>query len=251
MRIVDDPSELAELFDTDRESHLYGLADLEPPFWDHSTWYREGPAAVGLVSVGDSWITGYAMSRTAPDETLDLLARVQEPLPSGTWVTGPTGMCEKISGFRRVRDIGPHWRMILDEIVDVEGSSLAVPLDRDDLDALVDLHASDEGRSFFLPAMLADNPFVGIWENGRLVASAGTHVASRRYGVAAVGAVITRPSHRGRGLGTLAVAALCRRIVDHYETIGLNVEVGNEPALHVYDRLGFRRVFQYEEVELL
>jgi RimJ/RimL family protein N-acetyltransferase len=251
LRTITDPAELLRLFAADRETHLYGLADLEEPFWSNSTWYRDGSAVVGVVGVGDRWVTGYAMSRVAPDETLDLLAETIESIPPGTWVTGPTGMFERISTVRSARDIGTHWRMILDEPIDVEGSSRAVPLGPEDLDALVDLHASDRGRAFFLPAMLAGNPFIGIWEEGRLVASAGTHVASTRHGVAAVGAVITRPSHRGRGLGMIATAGLCQRLAGRYESIGLNVETANRPALRIYDRLGFRRVFQYEEIELL
>lgn len=141
--------------------------------------------------------------------------------------------------------------MILSQPVELAGSSAAVRLSIDDLDAVLDLHASDPDRSFFLPMMLESYPFVGIWEAGRLVASAGTHVASRGHGVAAVGAVITRPSHRGHGLGGLAMSALCQTLAKEYRTVGLNVEAGNEPALRIYDRLGFRRVFQYEEVELL
>lgn len=69
--------------------------------------------------------------------------------------------------------------------------------------------------------------------------------------LAAVGAVITRPSHRGRGLGSLATLALCQTLADDYETVGLNVGTTNEPALHVYHRLGFRRALQYEEIEVL
>lgn len=251
MRKVEDPSELADLFEGDRETHIYGLADLEEPFWSNSTWYRDGRAAVGVVTVGDDWVSGYAMSRIAPDETLAVLADIQDSLPAGTWVTGPRGMFEGISRVRQVRDIGPHWRMILDGPIDVEESPQAVLLGPEDLDALSDLHGSDPGRAFFLPAMLAGNPFVGVWEDGRLVASAGTHVASKQHGVAAVGAVITRPSHRGRGLGLKTTAALCQRLVGEYKTIGLNVETANEQALRIYDRLGFRRSFQYEEIELL
>lgn len=251
MRVVDQPGELAELFEADRETHLYGLGDLEEPYWSNSTWYQKDGAAVGVVSVGDRWVTAYAMSRKAPQATLSLLADIHETIPPGTWVTGPRGLYETMAVVRPARDIGAHWRMILDEPSDSDGSSQAVPLHPADLDALADLHASDEGRAFFLPAMLAGNPFVGIWEGDQLIASAGTHVVSKRYGVAAIGAVITRPSHRGRGLAYETLAALCDRLRDEYETIGLNVETANTAALNIYDRLGFHRAFQYEEIELL
>ncbi len=251
MRTVENPEILAALFESDRETHLYGLADLEEPFWSNSTWYRDGDAAVGLVSVGEEWMTVYAMSRVAPEVTLGLLGRVQESVPAGTLVTGPLGLHASMSGLRNCREIGSHWRMILDEPVEMDGFVEAVPLGEDDEEAARALYASDEGGAFFLPTMLSGNPFVGIWKDGQLVAAAGTHVASKRYGVAAVGAVITRPSHRGRGLGTIAVADLCKRLAGEYGTVGLNVERANEPALRIYDRLGFQRVFQYEEIELL
>jgi len=251
VRQVESPSELAELMSADRETHLYGLADLEEPFWSNSTWHRDGPAVVGLVSTGGTWSTGYAMSRLAPEETLALLGDIQKSMPAGTWITGPIGMFRAMTRLRKVKDIGPHWRMILDDLVDVDGASGAVSLSADDLEAVADLHGSDAGSAFFLPEMLDLYPYVGIWEQGRLVASAGTHVASRTYGVAAVGALITRPSHRGRGLAARALSALCSRLVSDFETIGLNVETGNTAALRLYDRLGFRRVFQYEEIEVL
>jgi RimJ/RimL family protein N-acetyltransferase len=251
VNLVSDPEELAALFQRDREAHIYGLADLEEPYWSSSRWFAHGEAAVGIVSVGDDWATGYAMSRVAPDDTLQLLAKLETEIPSATWITGPAGLFAFLSARRRTRDIGSHWRMVLEAPPPADESVDVVALTASDVDALTDLHASDPGRSFFLPGMLERNPFFGIWEDGRLVASAGTHVVSRRYGVAAVGAVITRPSHRGKGLGTLATAALCTFLYDDYETIGLNVETANEAALRVYERIGFRRVFEYEEVEVL
>src|SRR5690606_32377740 len=36
---IEDPAELATLFQRDRETHIYGLADLEEPYWSHSAWY--------------------------------------------------------------------------------------------------------------------------------------------------------------------------------------------------------------------
>jgi GNAT superfamily N-acetyltransferase len=206
---------------------------------------------VGVVSTGEPWQTVYAMSRTAPEETLALLARVQEDVSGGTWVTGPVGMYESVSALRACRDVGRHRRMILDDLISVPGSTAAIPLTADDSAAANDLYASDAGGAFFLPTMLGANPFYGVWDGSRLVAAAGTHVASRRYGVAAVGAVITRPSHRGRGLATVATAALCESLVEEFATIGLNVEESNVAARRVYGRLGFRSAFEYEEIELL
>lgn len=250
MNPVVDPAELADLFEADRETHLYGLADLEEPYWSASTWYLQGVAALGVVSVGGEWVTGYAMSRVAPEETLKLFARVSADLPAGTWVTGPVGLDRTAAALRPTRPIGVHWRMILDGPDALDADQSPTALSRQHLEPMANLYDSDPGGAFWMPEM-SSNPFVGIWEDDLLVAAAGCHVASRRFGVAAVGAVLTRPGYRGGGLGRKVTAALCRRLWGEYRTIGLNVETSNTAALAIYDSLGFRRAFQYEEIELL
>ena len=245
-----DPAELAELFLKEPEVHLYGLADLEEPFWSASRWYRDGDAVVARISVGDDWVAGYAMTKGAPHATLSLLHEIEPDLPTGTWITGPLGMGEHLASTRTLSPKGPHWRVILEGTERLGDSSKAVILTGDDLPPLLDLHESDPGAVFFLPSMLRNGHFVGIWEANQLVASAGTHVASTRHDVVAIGAVITRPSHRGRGLAAAVLSGLCRDLSTRYRTIGLNVVASNTEALRLYAGLGFRKVHQYEEVEL-
>lgn len=251
MNQVAEPAGLIDLLEADRETHLYALGDLEPPYWPNSTWYRRGEAAVGLISAGEDWTTGYAMSRVAPEETLSLFAQVHAELPPHSWVTGATGLFEVVRRVRECRSIGPHWRMILDEPRFLDHDFQVTELGRPDLEAMGELHSTEPGRAFWMVSMLSDNPFVGVWDQDRLIASAGCHVASEPYGVAAIGGVFTHPDHRGRGLGAVATSELLRRLQGRFETIGLNVETSNDPAIRIYDRLGFRRVFQYEEIELL
>jgi ribosomal protein S18 acetylase RimI-like enzyme len=248
---VTDPGELAHIFEADRETHLYGLPDLEEPFWSSSRWYRRRSGIVGRVSAGGGWVTGYAMSQRHPAETIELLTEVQDELPPGTWVTGPLGMNRRISTIRQTQPKGPHLRMILRRFLDVtEGRDVSV-LTCDHAAELVDLHESDPGQSFFMPSLLDHGVFVGVHDQGKLVASAGTHVASDVYGIAAIGAVITHPAHRGRGLGRMVVAALCRELLPRFRTIGLNVAKSNSIAIRLYEELGFRTVFEYEETQLL
>ena len=98
--------------------------------------------------------------------------------------------------------------------------------------------------------MLADEAFVGVRHDGRLVAAAGTHVLSVEHDVAAIGAVYTHPAHRGRGLGGAVTAGVVHRLGDRIGTIGLNAAEDNTPARVVYERLGFEAIWRYEECEL-
>ena len=97
----------------------------------------------------------------------------------------------------------------------------------------------------WLPATIT-----GVRENGRLVAIAGTHLASARYNIAALGSVFTHPDHRGKGLGRICSShvlasvgrAGIRRAV-------LNVEDQKTTARRIYERLGFRTACTYLDGE--
>lgn len=251
MNEVSAPADLLDVLEADRETHLYALGDLEEPFWSHSRWFRRGDALVGIISTGDDWATGYAMSRVLPKETLDLFVEVQTELAAGSWVTGAIGLHDAVGQARQCRSIGPHWRMILDQPRWIDHAFEVSELGPADVGAMQALHSTEPGRAFWLAGMLSDNRFVGLWDEDRLVASAGCHVASERYGVVAIGGVFTHPDRRGEGLGAVVTSELVRRLHGRYQTIGLNVEAINAPAINIYDRLGFRRAFQYEEIELL
>ena len=252
VEIVDDPKSLADLFVTDRETHLYGLPDLEEPFWSPSTWFRSGPAAVGIISTGGDWVTGYAMSQSHPDETVQLLAEVHDRLPAGAWVTGPLGLYESVSKTRQALSKGVHHRMILTEPVDERQPAAGIiELKPEDLERVVDLRDADRQGMFFLPMMLSHGVFMGVERSGSLIAAAGTHVISEGHSVAAVGSVLTHPDHRGRGLGSKVVASLCQRLQSRFEVIGLNVAASNSAAIRVYEKIGFRTAFDYEEIQVL
>jgi GNAT superfamily N-acetyltransferase len=96
--------------------------------------------------------------------------------------------------------------------------------------------------AFGIPAasrLLDRGPYYGVWEKGKLISVAGTHLLSPRYGAAAVGNVWTRPSHRGKGLGTLTVGAVTRELLGYCEEVVLNVREDNKEAQRVYEKLGY------------
>lgn len=247
---VRSPPALEALFGIDPEVHVYGLADLEEPYWSHATWWLDGEAAVGLIRFpGSDGMTAYAMSQRAPWATLELLAELVPGMPSGTLVTGPVGLAARIRRERTIEDLGPHIRMVHDRR-SIEPSPHVEQLGPDDLDDLVALHATDPGSAFFLPHMVETGVFVGARVEGRLVASAGTHVMSERHGVTAIGAVVTDPEHRGKGWGRAVSETLVAALARRCSVIGLSVAESNRAARTLYESLGFERRFTYEEIEL-
>lgn len=75
---------------------------------------------------------------------------------------------------------------------------------------------------------------------GDIVFKAELAVVSRR--TCQVQGVWVRPDHRGRGIGTAAMAAVVARALWLAPTVSLYVNDFNVPARRLYDRLGMRQV---------
>ena len=249
-RVVDDPSELAALFERDKHLHIYALADLDEPFWSASTWWRDGDAALGLVGLPDGQTIVYAVSSADPTGTLDLAAEVVDEIPA-TLVTGVTGIGSAFehAGRTLLWQRGYHRFHLADRTYVPEPTARVVPLSAADVDEARALYAAVPDAAFFQPSMLDDNTFVGVRSDDQLVAIAGTHVLSRRHDVAAVGAVFTHPEHRGSGLGAAVTAGVIHRIGDRVSTIGLNCTAANVTARRIYARMGFVESLAYDECE--
>jgi GNAT superfamily N-acetyltransferase len=250
-RIVDDPDELAALFLPEKHLHIYALADLAEPFWSASTWWRNGDAAFGLVSLSGNHKIVYAVSSADPDGTLSLAAELATDLPA-TIVTGVTGIGQVFeeAGRELVWHRGYHRFHLTDPRMVLPRPKNVVDLGPGDADELLALYATQPDAAYFLREMLDANTFVGVRRNGELVAAAGTHVLDERYDVAAIGAVYTHPDHRGAGLGLLVTAGVIDRIHDRIGTIGLNCTETNVAARTIYARLGFSQLLAYEECEI-
>ncbi len=79
--------------------------------------------------------------------------------------------------------------------------------------------------------------FIGLRENGRLIAMAGERL--KLDGFIEISAVCTHPDHRGRGLASTLMRAVGARIVREGATPFLHAYAGNESAIRLYRQLGF------------
>ena len=256
--LVPDPATLIGFYADHRAAHVYALVDLEEPFWSLSRWYRRGNAVVGLVSMPpdpNSSTTSnavYAVSTRDPDGRLELLVQLLPQLRPGQLITGPIGLGDALRPHRELEWDMPMERYHLARPEDLPPpDERVVPLGRSDLPALVSLYESDPGAAFFLPHMIDDQGFVGVFDGPDLVAAAGTHVLSESQRCAAIGAVYSRPSHRGQGLGAAVTAGAAHRILGRVDTVGLNVATGNIAARTIYETIGFDSILTYEEAQLV
>jgi ribosomal protein S18 acetylase RimI-like enzyme len=121
-------------------------------------------------------------------------------------------------------------------------------LDEPDL-AVAPLGAGDTDDVMELVALTAPGPFergtlemgcyVGLRREGRLVAMAGERM--KPPGHTEISAVCVHPDAQGRGLGEAFVRAVGAPIQRAGHIPFLHVHTGNERAIALYERLGFRR----------
>jgi predicted GNAT family acetyltransferase len=80
--------------------------------------------------------------------------------------------------------------------------------------------------------------FVGVKENGRLVAMAGERM--KPEGFTELSGVCVHPDHRGHGYAAGLMSVIAERILARGETPFLHVFDHNAPAIAVYEALGYR-----------
>lgn len=213
---------------------VYALGDLAPAMFAKTLWFTPDLTLV-LRDFGTSIL--FAMGPGSVSEALD---RVTWPVH----LQVQRDALDEIARHARVEGERLMWRMGWSGQPLPPPSPTAVRLGAGDVPALQRLYAdgdaTGEAPDFFFPSMVTAGAFHGIYEDGALVAAAGTHLLSREEGAAAIGNVYARRDCRGRGLGRLVTGAVLESLAG-IETVGLNVRADNEPALRLYESLGFVR----------
>lgn len=236
---------IGQILERERIWSAYALADLDPPQDQHARWWVDQDAAV-LSYAGFDPPVLFATGEV--EQTRRLLAQVPQGRHLFTLRAEHRALLDA-----RVQESHetPMWRMVLSsQPFHASASGGAQPLTARDLPSILDLFGEHPDRpDSFDAAQLGDGTFFGVWYGRQLITVAGTHVVSQVHRVAAVGNVFTHPAHRGRGLATIATAAVVQELLRRpgMETVVLNVAQANEPAVRCYERLGFRPFCAYHE----
>ena len=236
---IDDRAGIRARLNTDRVWSIYALADLDPHLFGLCHWWTCGEA-LALVFTGISirpiFVSGQA------GEVRELLESL--PVDQGYLNLRDHHMPQTVYQYKE-----PHRmrRMVVTKLTPRTGDTLA--LGPEYVGEIERLYSTGTGAGVAFGAFQLETGFFrGVRHGGDLVAVAGVHVVSRAEGVAGVGNVYTRGDFRGKGLAQVTTSAVVVALADAgIETIGLNVEQGNAPAIAAYQRLGFRTAFEYWE----
>ena len=211
---------------------------------DNPAWYAlRGPqAALGL---GDD-----VARRYRPE--IDPIAAFPDEVPAASWdtLTGLMDVDGPLLFLRAALDVPEHWSIRFHMGVPQMIATRSLPhpsgvafrqlTPEDDAEMLALAQATQPGPFALRTRELGE--YIGVHEDGRLVAMAGVrmHVPGYRE----ISAVCTDPAFRGRGLAAALTAEIGARIQEAGETPFLHVREDNAGAIRVYERMGFetRRV---------
>lgn len=252
---IHDQAELKTMFGRDPALHLYELGDLDDFFWPRTNWYRlDGGEAVALLYTAPDPPVLLALGRKGSGPELrQLLSALTSVLPRRVYAHVTDGVQTSLTDVYAIEHHGRYLKMSLTDetkLGQVTEDAEAKPLTTADRADVETLYALSYPGNWFDARMLDTGQYVGIRRDGELVAVAGVHVYSAAQRVAALGNVTTRPDHRGHGLATRTITALCRQLSLTVDHIGLNVKADNHGAVKLYRRLGFSLVRDYHEATL-
>ena len=238
-----DRAEIRRRLNSDRVWSIYALADLDAELFKLCEWWTCGEG-LALVFTGISILPIFVIGNQ--EQARSLLEAL--PIERGYLNLRDEHLPEARSFYEYQQ---AHWmrRMVVDQLLPRKHSEVVLTLGVEHSDEIQALYASGDGGGVaFGPFQLETGFFRGVRRNGELVAVAGVHVVSKTESVAGVGNIFTRADCRGAGLAQMATSAVVSALVDAgIETIGLNVEHNNAPAIAAYRRLGFRTAFNYWE----
>lgn len=247
VRKLTEPTEILAFLERDPLYAAYAIADLDPLTFPHTRWYVaeiEGEMR-SLALFFDRLDPGALFVMGDPLGLLFILGSALRPRRA--LVSAREQHLAALRAHYRLGQPRTSVRMVLDAGVFRPPGGKVVRLSPAYTRQLDRLYSMEQG-SAFSPHQVAQGVFYGVTYKDRLVATAGTHVVSEVYGVAAVGNVFTHPAYRRQGLGTRCTAAVVQELLARgIQTVVLNVHQDNDTAYRIYRRMGFKEHCRYLE----
>lgn len=255
---IGDKVRLAEFLTRQPALNAYPLGDLDERYWPKTNWFAlqngNDISEFSLLYAGLDPPVLIGIPNRNSEEMATLLKGIQSELPPRIYAHLGPGLWQALDQYEAEDSREPHHIMELqDRTAHRRFDSQGVfQLQQIHFDEALDLFNTAYPGHWFRREMLGFGPYYGYRDQSeKLLAAGGVHVYSEQYRVATIGNVVTHPDARGQGLATRINAWLVNSLTARVDTIGLNVHAGNGAAIHVYEKLGFRKIADYFEMNLV
>jgi ribosomal protein S18 acetylase RimI-like enzyme len=251
VELLHDRSAIRGMLEPERAYSAYALAQLDPRFFENNDWVlARGPAGRQALVVHSRTGLGNALFATGDAVALDAVLSLH---PGARFSFGSLRLEHRpiVEKYYLMTRPQMMMRMSVHRHTFAAQDGPAVRLSGADVSLINRLYSMEGGPTAYREAHMLDGVYYGVFEGSRLVSIAGTHVVSEREGIAVVGNVFTHPRCRGRGLARYATSAVTRHLLEVCDLVVLTVEVGNEPAVGIYEKLGYQPVCNLHESPLI
>lgn len=236
---LQDIADIRRLLEGDRPYTAYALGQLEPRYFRLAEWWTaRGPQGQALVAHSRGGL-GEALFALGPPEAVDAILRLH-PGPLRTFATAQVAHAAVLRRHFFLSRLQPMLRMLCRREQFRPPGAGARRLHGSDIRALNALYNSEGSPTWYTSYHIQEGIYYGVFEDGQLVAVAGTHVVSPQQGIGVVGNVFTHPRFRNRGYATLATGAATAEVLRLCGEAVLTVDPANAPAVAAYRRLGYR-----------
>ena len=255
VKTLSDKKQILAFLQQDRLYAAYAIGDLEPSLFARCQWFgAENDGKMQALRLGSGQALALFFTGLQPPalftmgDTDGLAAILASALqPERAYFTCRAEHLPVVKTFYALDEVEEMFRMAINPADFRSASGPTIKLELSHLDALHQLYRLGGGDAF-APYQLQDGIYYGVKLNEQLVSTAGTHLVSPAFGVAAVGNIFTHPNHRRRGYATACTSQVVEELLAQGLNVVLNVNRENAGAIGIYERLGFRRYCPFIEV---
>lgn len=209
------------------------LSPLDNPVWHALNSYHEHLAIWGDGAV--RYPPDILGAAALPENSRVGFTKLRDLVESNELVGIAGSLPKNLSGWEVVHS--DQARQLIHEDLKPFTRVDAVVLTSQDVPEMLDLvNVAQPGP--FAPRAIELGQFLGVRQDGHLVAMAGQRL--HLPGFCEVSTVCTHPDYRERGYAGALTNLLVESILEHQETPFLHVAPGNDRALRLYLKLGFR-----------
>jgi ribosomal protein S18 acetylase RimI-like enzyme len=255
VKALSDKKEILAFLQRDRLYAAYAIGDLEPSLFAQCQWFvaeactEQSECDNGEMQALALFFTGLQLPALFAMGDADGVAAILNSAlqPEQAYFTCRAEHLPVVEAYYDLDEIEHMFRMAIAPADFRPVSIPAIRLDLSHLDALRQLYRLGGGDAF-APYQLRDGIYYGVEVGGQLVSTAGTHLVSPTFRVAAVGNIFTHPNHRRRGHATACTSRVVQELLAQGLDVVLNVNRENTETIGIYEKLGFRKYCPYVEV---
>lgn len=225
----------------DPVSNVLPLGDLYSPLFQVSDVYCavERERVVGVCAIYRAFLKPSVVLGAALQEVKEALVKKVLGEISDEFVSlCPPNETDLYRDYSSVLRHHREQQMIANPPTQIECGGIEVKKVREnELELLSEFY--EPRAEAWVPIQFRAGSYYCVKRDGKIVSVAGVHLVTPQ--IAQLGNIITDEAYRNQGFSTACINVLVADLASKGRIISLFVRVDNEPAIHVYKKLGFHK----------